>query len=105
GSGVGRWPGRVCGLDGEDGMQLAHDLGRAVQLTNILRDLDEDAGVGRLYLPREWLTEAGISQSDPMTALRSPGLATVCNRVAERARGHFAQANTIMARSPRPAVK
>ncbi len=38
----------------------AHHLGRALQLTNILRDLDEDAGVGRLYLPREALTEAGI---------------------------------------------
>ena len=32
---------------------LAHHLGRALQLTNILRDLDEDAGIGRLYLPRE----------------------------------------------------
>jgi len=69
----------VFGLDREDGIQLSHHLGRALQLTNILRDLDEDADVGRLYLPREWLTEAGISTSDPMSALRSPGLATVCN--------------------------
>jgi presqualene diphosphate synthase len=104
-SAVGRLSVRVFGLEREDGRLLAHHLGRALQLTNILRDLDEDAGVGRLYLPREWLTEAGISTSDPMTTLRSPGLGTVCNRVAERAREHFAQANTIMARSPRPAVK
>jgi len=104
-SAVGRLSVRVFGLDREGGIQLAHHLGRALQLTNILRDLDEDADIGRLYLPREWLTEAGITTSDPTAALRSPGLATVCNRLAERAREHFAQANTIMARSPRAAVK
>jgi presqualene diphosphate synthase len=104
-SAVGRLSVRVFGLEREDGRLLAHHLGRALQLTNILRDLDEDAGVGRLYLPREWLAEAGISTSDPTPALRSPGLDTVCNRVAARAREHFAEANTIMARSPRQAVK
>jgi squalene synthase HpnD len=104
-SAVGRLSVRVFGLDHDSGIGLSHHLGRALQLTNILRDLDEDAGVGRLYLPREWLDEDGISTSDPVTALRSPGLATVCNRLAERARGHFAQADAIMARSPRHAVK
>jgi len=104
-SAVGRLSVRVFGLDHENGIGLAHHLGRALQLTNILRDLDEDAGVGRLYLPREWLDQADISTSDPVTALRSPGLAQVCNKLAERAREHFAQADTIMARSPRHAVK
>jgi phytoene synthase len=104
-SAVGRLSVRVFGLDREGGIRLAHHLGRALQLTNILRDLDEDADIGRLYLPREWLTDAGITTSDPTVALRSPGLATVCNRLAERAREHFAQANTIMAGSPRSAVK
>ena len=47
------------------GFELAHHLGRALQLTNILRDLDEDAGIGRLYMPREYLDEAGIATSDP----------------------------------------
>ena len=42
------------------GVALAHHLGRALQLTNILRDIDEDAGIGRLYLPREALAAAGI---------------------------------------------
>src|SRR5262249_39448356 len=98
-SAVGRLSVRVFGLDREDGIQLAHHLGRALQLTTIWRALEEAAGVGRLYLPREWLTEAGVSPSDPMTALRSPGLGKVCNRLAARAREHFAQANTIMARS------
>jgi presqualene diphosphate synthase len=104
-SAVGRLSVRVFGLEHEAGVALAHHLGRALQLTNVLRDLDEDAGVGRLYLPREWLDEAGISTSDPMAALRSPGLAKVCNRLADQAREHFTHADAIMARSPRPAVK
>jgi phytoene synthase len=104
-SAVGRLSVRVFGLGREDGRQLAHHLGRALQLTNILRDLDEDAGIGRLYLPREWLDDAGIRTDDPATALRSPGLAKVCSRIVEKARAHFMEADAIMARSPRHAVK
>jgi len=52
-SAVGRLSVRVFGLPQEDGILLAHHLGRALQLTNILRDIDEDAALGRLYLPRE----------------------------------------------------
>ena len=59
-SAVGRLSVRVFGMDEADGQLLAHHLGRALQLTNILRDLDEDAGVGRLYLPQEALRAAGI---------------------------------------------
>ena len=71
-SAVGRLSVRIFGLDLKPGRDLAHHLGRALQLTNILRDLDEDAAVGRLYLPREALREAGIDTTDPATALSSP---------------------------------
>ena len=54
-SAVGRLSVRVFGMEKEAGLALALHLGRALQLTNILRDLDEDAGIGRLYLPREAL--------------------------------------------------
>ena len=87
------------------GKLLAHHLGRALQLTNILRDLDEDAAVGRLYLPREALQQAGITTTDPATALRSPTLAQACAEVVERAREHFAEADKIMARAARAAVR
>jgi phytoene synthase len=76
-----------------------------LQLTNILRDIDEDAAIGRLYLPAEALHAAGIATSDPAAALASPGLAQVCNSVAERARRHFAEADKIMARSARRCVR
>jgi phytoene synthase len=104
-SAVGRLSVRVFGVDKVRGEALAHHLGRALQLTNILRDLDEDAGIGRLYLPREVLHEAGIETTDPQTALGSPGLAKACLQVVDRARMHFAQADEIMRSGPRRAVR
>src|ERR1700759_408279 len=65
-SAVGRLSVRVFGIAEDDGILLAHHLGRALQLTNILRDLDEDAGIGRLYLLREALLHAGITSNDPI---------------------------------------
>ena len=81
------------------------ELGRALQLTNILRDLDEDAAIGRLYLPREALTDAGIATTrsarrcSPIRALdaRLPPL------VAARALEHFAAADRDHARRGRAA--
>jgi presqualene diphosphate synthase len=104
-SAVGRLSVRVFGMEEQDGIALAHHLGRALQLTNILRDIDEDAAIGRLYLPAEALREAGIASTDPATVLASPALGQVCARVIERARGHFAEADRIMARSPRRCVR
>jgi phytoene synthase len=104
-SAVGRLSVRVFGVGRDDGKLLSHHLGRALQLTNILRDLDEDAGIGRLYLPREALQQAGIDTTDPTTALRSPNLSQACAPIVERARTHFVEADKIMARCPRRTVK
>ena len=57
---------------------LAHHLGRALQLTNILRDLDEDASLGRLYLPRDVLQAHGIAATDPRDVTTDPAIAAVC---------------------------
>ena len=75
---VGRLSVRVFGMDRDAGLALAHHLGRALQLTNILRDLDEDAAMGRLYLPREALRDAGIISTDPATVLANPMLGEAC---------------------------
>ena len=104
-SAVGRLSVRVFGMEEQAGIALAHHLGRALQLTNILRDLDEDAAFGRLYLPAEALREAGVTTTDPAAVLSTPALGKVCDRVVARARGHFAQADEIMARSARRAVR
>ncbi len=100
-SAVGRLSVRVFGITGDAGIALAHHLGRALQLTNILRDLDEDAAVGRLYLPGETLRQAGIAATDPADVLNDPALATVCASVVEKAGYHFREADKIMAGCPR----
>jgi phytoene synthase len=104
-SAVGRLSVNVFGMKRDDGVALAHHLGRALQFSNILRDLDEDAGIGRLYLPREALDAAGISTSDPVAAIASPGLDAACAPVVARAREHYAQADRIMIRTPRRQVR
>ena len=104
-SAVGRLSVRVFGMDEHDGVALAHHLGRALQLTNILRDLDEDASFGRLYLPREAVQAAGIAATNPAAVLASPALDKVCARVVARAQTHFARADEIMAASPRRTVR
>jgi phytoene synthase len=104
-SAVGRLSVRVFGLPHDDGILLAHHLGRALQLTNILRDIDEDAAIGRLYLPREGLLHAGITSDDPRKVISDRALPKVCAPLVERARMHFAQADEVMARNPRRVVR
>ena len=104
-SAVGRLSVNVFGMPREDGVLLAHHLGRALQLTNILRDIDEDAALGRLYLPREGLMLAGITGNDPTRVIADRALPKVCFPLAERAKVHFAKADEIMARNRRRSVK
>src|SRR2546429_3897148 len=104
-SAVGRLSVRVFGLPSDDGILLAHHLGRALQLTNILRDIDEDAGLGRLYLPREGLLLAGITGDDPQKVIADRALPKVCAPLAERARMHFAKADEVMRRNSRRLVR
>ena len=100
-SAVGRLSIKVFGMEEGPGFALAHHLGRALQLTNILRDVDEDASVGRLYLPREYLQDAGITALDPKAIVASPCIDGVCRRVALMAHHHYDQARAILAKKPR----
>jgi phytoene synthase len=104
-SAVGRLSVRVFGLPHDDGIRLAHHLGRALQLTNILRDIDEDAALGRLYLPREGLLEAGIASTEPLQVAADPNLPKVCAPIASQAERHFATADEVMARHARRVVR
>jgi phytoene synthase len=104
-SAVGRLSVRVFGLPEDDGILLAHHLGRALQLTNILRDIDEDAGLGRLYLPREGLLEAGITDTDPVKVAANPGVSKVCAPLVALAKQHFKTSDEIMARHSRRVVR
>jgi len=104
-SAVGRLSVKVFGMEAEPGRALAHHLGRALQFTNILRDLDEDAAMGRLYLPAEALAAAGIETTEPAAVLAHPALDTACRWLAARARDEYAKTAAIMAGRPRGRIK
>jgi phytoene synthase len=104
-SAVGRLSVRVFGLPANDGIALAHHLGRALQLTNILRDIDEDASIGRLYLPRENLAAAGLAEATPSSVAAMENLDRICLPLLEQARKHFEVADAIMARRPRDEIR
>ena len=103
-SAVGRLSVRAFGDASPAADQVAYALGRALQLTNILRDLREDADRGRLYLPREYLDAAGVPHN-PAAALAAPGFALVCDRVAALAHGHFDAAGRAMAQCDEAAMR
>ena len=75
-SAVGRLCTPVFGETSPAGERVAERLGRALQLTNILRDVEEDAAIGRLYLPSEFLTREGVPMH-PAAAVASPALPNV----------------------------
>jgi phytoene synthase len=92
-------------MEEKAGIALAYHLGRALQLTNVLRDIDEDAAIGRLYLPREALRDADITSTDPRAVAAHPDLTRVCEPVIARAREHFAEADRIMKKCRRSTVR
>ncbi len=94
-SAVGRVSVRIFGDAGPQAMQVAHHLGRALQLTNILRDLHEDGQRGRLYLPAELLAAHGLPPQ--LSALQDQRLPAVCRDLAVRAEQHFTAARAAMA--------
>ena len=104
-SAVGRLSVRAFGVESADADRVAHHLGRALQLTNILRDLAEDAERHRLYLPRDYLLEAGIVATTPAAVLHHPNLAQACDKLADLAERHFLDARAAMALCPRRAMR
>jgi phytoene synthase len=76
---------------GDASRRFALPLARAMQLTNILRDVEEDAGLGRLYLPAPLLSDFGIP-ADPARAHRHPALPEARRLLGLRARAQFDRA-------------
>jgi phytoene synthase len=100
-SAVGRLSVKVFGMEDGPGRDLAYHLGRALQLTNILRDLDEDAAIGRVYLPAEPLAAAGIALTTPAEVVNDPRIDAVPRGIAGEAQRHFAAARAILAKRPK----
>jgi phytoene synthase len=102
---VGMLSVRVFGEPGDAGTQLAWSLGQALQLTNILRDLQEDAERGRLYLPDELLNKHRIATREPADVLSHPALPALCDDLSALARQRFAEAIAAMRRCDRRKIR
>jgi phytoene synthase len=91
---VGAMMAVLMGIRDPDRLAAAIDLGVAMQLSNIARDVGEDARNGRLYLPLDWLAEAHIDPdgfiADPTHSVRLGG---VVERLLDAADGYYRQAN------------
>ena len=102
---VGMLSVRVFGAREPEADELAVTLGEALQLTNILRDLPEDAQRGRLYLPRELMAQHGIDHGDIAAVLRHPALPAVAAELAATARGRFDRSRELLALCDRRRLK
>lgn len=80
---------------GEASDRFAQSLGDALQLTNILRDVGEDAAIGRLYLPAELLDKHGAPK-EPARIVGSPGLSKVAEDLGALARARFGEARSAL---------
>lgn len=97
---VGAMSVRIFGAPEAEGFGLA--LGHTFQLTNILRDVDEDALRERVYIPRDLLAAAGIPDGPAQDIVAHPAFAAICTRLGERAAAGFATAERdIRAYDPR----
>jgi phytoene synthase len=90
---VGAMMALLMGVRGDRALARACDLGVAMQLSNIARDVGEDAAMGRLYLPQAWMREAGLDPEDWLQQPRwSPALAGVVARLLDEADHLYARA-------------
>jgi phytoene synthase len=91
------------------GAPSAHDfalnLGRTLQLVNILRDVDEDAACERVYVPLSRLAQLGLQDAPAATLVADPRFARVCEGLAEEAHAGFAAADAALMRLDRAALK
>lgn len=86
--------------DGQQARQHAEDLGIALQLTNILRDIREDAQRDRIYIPQDELERFGYSEADILGGVASEPFRALMRFQVQRARGHFERGRQLLALLP-----
>jgi phytoene synthase len=102
-SSVGLMMASVMGVRDRAALARAADLGIAMQLTNIARDVGEDARNGRLYLPLDWLGEQGIDAEAFLREPRfSPALGAVVERLLDEAARHYRLGHAGIRSLPKP---
>lgn len=98
---VGVMMARIMGVRDEAVLDRASDLGLAFQLTNIARDVIDDARIGRTYLPRDLLAAQGIGPVDAGDASQRPALHRVALHLLDQAEIYYRSADTGIAALPR----
>lgn len=97
---VGMLSVHAFGLPAHPGPRIAEELGNAMQLTNILRDLREDAASQRLYVPLDRIARHGVPLVDPPKAvLEHPRFGSACAELAALARDYFTEADGLIAQA------
>jgi phytoene synthase len=91
----------IFGYSSPRAREYAVDLGIALQLTNILRDVCEDARRGRIYLPTEELAAFGVAEEDLAAGRRTPGFSRLMRANAQRARSHYLRARAAIGEAER----
>jgi 15-cis-phytoene synthase len=86
----------IFGFDTPSALPLAEKCGVAFQLTNILRDIREDAGRGRIYLPAEDLRRFGVTEEDLAAGNRSQAFLKLMRFEAERARAYYNESQPLL---------
>ena len=89
---VGLLAAEIFGYQDRHTLKYAHDLGLAFQLTNIIRDVGEDARRGRIYLPQDELARFGVSEADILASRETDAFRALMAFQADRARGYYAKA-------------
>ncbi|CAK9884058.1 MAG: All-trans-phytoene synthase/15-cis-phytoene synthase [Candidatus Erwinia impunctatus] len=91
---VGLMMAQIMGVEKESALDRACDLGLAFQLTNIARDIIEDAENNRCYLPLNWLQDAGLSADNYATLSQRPALTRVAQRLLNEAERYYNSARS-----------
>ena len=89
---VGQLAAAIFGYSERATLKYAHDLGLAFQLTNIIRDVGEDARRNRIYLPQDELAQFGVTESDILAGHASPAFRALMAHQVARARSFYQQA-------------
>lgn len=89
---VGLLAAEIFGYTDPKTLEYAHDLGIAFQLTNIIRDVGEDARRGRIYIPQDELIKFGVPPADVLNARESEAFYKLMQFQIERAQKYYAQA-------------
>ncbi len=99
---------RILGFTNPRSLEFAETLGIAVQLTNVLRDVGDDASTGRIYLPKDELERFGVSSESLLAGRRTDELQYLLRSYAERAASYYERADQLLPdedrRSLRPAT-